>query len=98
MSDSTNAAAPGALARKWLFAATFVSMLALAPVFGWLCAQPRRARVLPADEACFAVNLAGSGLALKEGLAFLAVPVAAVWFALGIWLGCRLAEGVAKPG
>ena len=41
----------------WLFTATFVAMLALVPVFGWLCARLPRARLLPVVYAFFALDL-----------------------------------------
>jgi AAA family ATP:ADP antiporter len=43
---------------QWLFTATFVAMLALVPLFGWLCARLPRARLLPAVYGFFALNLA----------------------------------------
>jgi AAA family ATP:ADP antiporter len=42
---------------QWLFTATFLAMLALVPVFGWLCARLPRTRLLPALYAFFAANL-----------------------------------------
>src|SRR5215210_7703390 len=47
----------GASQLQWLFTATFVAMLALVPVFGWLCARFPRARLLPAVYAFFGANL-----------------------------------------
>jgi AAA family ATP:ADP antiporter len=48
----------GTQALPWLFSATFVAMLALVPVFGWLCARLPRARLLPVVYAFFALDLA----------------------------------------
>jgi AAA family ATP:ADP antiporter len=47
----------GAGQLQWLFTATFVAMLALVPVYGWLCARLPRARFLPAVYAFFILNL-----------------------------------------
>src|SRR3954469_25052306 len=47
----------GRQALQGLFAATFVAMLALVPVFGWLAARLRRTRLLPAVYGFFALNL-----------------------------------------
>jgi AAA family ATP:ADP antiporter len=49
----------GARALQWLFTATFLAMLALVPLFGWLCARLPRARLLPAVYGFFALNLLG---------------------------------------
>ena len=43
----------------WLFTATFVAMLVLTPVFGWLTARLPRRRFLPAVYAFFGANLIG---------------------------------------
>lgn len=47
----------GAQALQWLFTATFIAMLALVPVFGWLCQRLSRARLLPVVYGFFALNL-----------------------------------------
>lgn len=47
----------GAQTVKWLFTATFVAMLALVPVFGWLSARLPRARLLPVVYGFFVLNL-----------------------------------------
>src|SRR2546428_11421838 len=47
----------GSQALQWLFTATFAAMLALVPVFGWLCARLPRTKLLPAVYAFFSVNL-----------------------------------------
>ena len=47
----------GALGLRWLFTATFATMLALVPLFGWLCARLSRARLLPVVYAFFSLNL-----------------------------------------
>ena len=49
----------GTQALQWLFTATFVVMLALVPLFGWLCQRLPRARLLPIVYAFFALNLLG---------------------------------------
>ena len=47
----------GTGALRWLFAATFVAMLALVPLFGWLCSRFPRKTLLPVIYAFFAINL-----------------------------------------
>jgi len=47
----------GKAALQDLFLATFAVMLALVPVFGWLCARLPRTRLLPVSMAFFAANL-----------------------------------------
>jgi AAA family ATP:ADP antiporter len=47
----------GTEALQWLFTATFVAMLALVPLFGWLCARMARTRLLPVVYGFFAANL-----------------------------------------
>jgi AAA family ATP:ADP antiporter len=54
---------------QWLFTATFVTMLALVPVFGALCARLPRPKLLPALYAFFVLNLAAFWGALRWGLA-----------------------------
>src|SRR2546426_6033587 len=49
---------------RWLFTATFVAMLALVPVFDWLCARFPRGKLLPAVDVFFALNLLGLVLEL----------------------------------
>src|SRR5918999_5697590 len=49
----------GQQALQWLFTATFVAMLALVPLFGWLSARLPRTRLLPLAYAFFVVNLLG---------------------------------------
>jgi ATP:ADP antiporter, AAA family len=47
----------GTQALQWLFTATFVAMLALVPLFGWLSARLPRTRLLPTVYGFFALNL-----------------------------------------
>jgi ATP:ADP antiporter, AAA family len=47
----------GTGALQWLFTATFVTMLAIVPVFGWLSAKLSRTSLLPAVYGFFALNL-----------------------------------------
>ena len=47
----------GPQALRWLFTATFAAMLALVPLFGWLCTRFSRARLLPVVYGFFSVNL-----------------------------------------
>src|SRR5918912_2353147 len=55
----------GKEALRWLFTATFVAMLALVPIFGWLCASLPRARLLPIVYAFFALNLVAFAVAMQ---------------------------------
>jgi AAA family ATP:ADP antiporter len=66
---------------QWLFTATFVAMLALVPVFGWLCARLPRAKMLPAVYLFFALNLAVFWAAARAGVP--SRDVAGVFF---VWL------------
>ncbi len=47
----------GTEALRWLFTATFVAMLALVPLFGWLCSRFPRKTLLPLIYGFFAINL-----------------------------------------
>ena len=58
------AVAAGAQVLQKLFLASFLVMLALVPVFGWLCAQLPRAKLLPAVYGFFALNLVVFSVAL----------------------------------
>lgn len=49
----------------WLYTATFVSMLLLVPVFGFLVARFRRNRFVPGIYVFFILNLAGFTLAFE---------------------------------
>lgn len=55
-------AGSGSATIKYLASAVFVAMLAIVPVFGWLVAHVRRARLLPLTYAFFVVNLAAFGV------------------------------------
>jgi AAA family ATP:ADP antiporter len=65
----------GTQALQWLFTATFVAMLALVPLFGWLCQRLARARLLPAVYAFFALNLAAFVFALDGRVFFVWLSV-----------------------
>jgi len=58
-----------------LFAVTFVTMLVLVPVFGWLCAKLPRTRLLPLVYAFFALNLAAFSLHLPPAVFFVWLSV-----------------------
>ena len=58
-----------------LFVLSFVVMLALVPVFGWLSARLPRARLLPIVYAFFALNLAGFSLHLPPAVFFVWLSV-----------------------
>src|SRR5688572_28476029 len=51
-----------------LFTITFVTMLALVPLYGWLCAKLPRARLLPAVYGFFGLNLLAFWLAFRSGV------------------------------
>jgi len=73
----------GASQLQWLFTATFVTMLALVPVFGWLCARFPRARLLPAVYLFFALNLVAFWGAVRLGLSARGLaPVFFVWLSV----------------
>jgi AAA family ATP:ADP antiporter len=65
----------GTQALQWLFTATFVAMLALVPLFGWLCQHLARARLLPAVYAFFALNLLAFVFALDGRVFFVWLSV-----------------------
>jgi len=70
----------GAGQLQWLFTATFVTMLALVPLFGWLCARLPRAKMLPAVYFFFALNLAAFWAASRMGVPARDIaPVFFVW-------------------
>src|SRR5688572_11162536 len=60
------AAQVGGQAVQQLFLYTFAAMLALVPLYGWLCARLPRARFLPAVYIFFVLNLLLFWLALQE--------------------------------
>jgi AAA family ATP:ADP antiporter len=65
----------GSAALRWLFSATFVAMLALVPVFGWLSSRLPRAKLLPAVYGFFALNLLAFALALNPLVFFVWLSV-----------------------
>lgn len=52
----------------WLMTATFLVMLAIQPIFGWLIARVPRARLLPGIYAFFVANLIGFYLLFEAGM------------------------------
>lgn len=64
----------GPQALRWLFTATFVAMLLLVPVFGWLVAKFPPQRFVPCVYRFFALTLLafGASLALHPGSVWLA--------------------------
>lgn len=68
---------------QWLFTATFVAMLAVAPLFGWLSARVPRATLVSWVYAVFALAMAGFGavLHLLPGSAW-AARVFYVWLSV----------------
>jgi AAA family ATP:ADP antiporter len=65
----------GAQALRWLFTATFVAMLVLVPVFGWLTARLSRLRLLPVVYAFFSLNLLAFTVALEARVFFVWLSV-----------------------
>ena len=60
---------------QWLFTATFIAMLALVPVFGWLCARLPRAKLLPIVYGFFAFNLLMFAFSMEANLFFVWLSV-----------------------
>jgi AAA family ATP:ADP antiporter len=60
---------------RLLFTATFVAMLALVPLFGWLCSRLARAKLLPVVYAFFAADLLLFALALDGRVFFVWLSV-----------------------
>jgi AAA family ATP:ADP antiporter len=71
----------GAERLQWLFTATFVTMVALIPVFGGLAARLPVKRLLPAIYGFFALNLVGFYAALESG-----APLATLAPAFFVWV------------
>ena len=55
---------------QWLFSGTFVAMLAMVPLFGWLTARYSRAVFLPVVYGFFITNLLLFYLLFKSDLTF----------------------------
>jgi AAA family ATP:ADP antiporter len=71
----------GAERLQWLFTATFLTMVALIPVFGGLAARLPVKRLLPAIYGFFALNLVGFYAALESG-----TPLATLAPAFFVWV------------
>jgi ATP:ADP antiporter, AAA family len=65
----------GAEPVRWLLTATFAAMLALVPVFGWLCSRLPRAKLLPAVNGFFVLNLLAFALELNPLVFFVWLSV-----------------------
>jgi ATP:ADP antiporter, AAA family len=65
----------GTEALQWLFTATLAAMLALVPLFGWLCSRLPRKKLLPAVYAFFVLNLLGFALELEARVFFVWLSV-----------------------
>jgi AAA family ATP:ADP antiporter len=65
---------------QWLFTGTFLIMLAIVPVFGWVTSRYRRSQFLPAIYVFFILNLFGFYLLFQSDLAH--VHIARIFF---IW-------------
>ena len=71
----------GADRLQWLFTATFLAMLALVPLYGWLCARLPRAKFLPAVYGFFILNLIFFKY-FSESNPQLAAPAFFVWLSV----------------
>lgn len=71
----------GVQALQWLFTATFLTMLALVPVFGFIAARLPPRRFVPLIYRFFALNLVAFGILLAAGIA--EAHVARVFF---VWM------------
>jgi AAA family ATP:ADP antiporter len=65
----------GTQALQWLFTATFLTMLALVPLFGWLSARLPRAKLLPVVYGFFVLNLVLFSLFLNPVVFFVWLSV-----------------------
>ena len=65
----------GAQGLQWLFTATFVAMLLLVPVFGWLCSWFSRKKLLPIVYGFFALNLLAFSLWMESRVFFVWLSV-----------------------
>ena len=65
---------------QWLFTGTFLIMLAIVPVFGWVTSRYRRSQFLPAIYVFFILNLFGFYFLFQSDLAH--VHIARIFF---IW-------------
>ena len=57
---------------QWLFTGTFLAMLAVVPVFGWISSRIPRRKLLPIIYLFFAINLLAFFAAFESGIAPLA--------------------------
>jgi AAA family ATP:ADP antiporter len=65
----------GQEALQWLFTATFVAMLALVPLFGWLSARLPRAKLLPVLYGFFTLNLLAFSFHMSPAVFFVWLSV-----------------------
>ena len=65
----------GPRALRLLFSATFAAMLALVPLFGWLCSRLPRLQLLPVVYAFFSLNLVLFAFALDPRVFFVWLSV-----------------------
>src|SRR5436190_8292210 len=75
----------GTQALQLLFTATFVAMLVLVPVFGWLCARLPRARLLPVVYAFFALDLVAFVFWLDYAVFFVWLSVFNLFVVSAFW-------------
>jgi AAA family ATP:ADP antiporter len=82
--DAMAAQSGGEIVRQ-LFVYTFAAMLALVPLYGWLCARLPRARFLPAVYAFFVLNLIGFRLFPHPGAFFVWLSVFNLFAVSAFW-------------
>jgi AAA family ATP:ADP antiporter len=82
--DAMAAQSGGEIVRQ-LFVYTFAAMLALVPLYGWLCARLPRARFLPAVYAFFILNLVGFRLYPEPGVFFVWLSVFNLFAVSAFW-------------
>ena len=75
----------GAQQLQWLFTATFVAMLAMVPLWGWLCARLPRARLLPVVYALFALDLVAFVFWLEASVFFVWLSVFNLFVVSAFW-------------
>src|SRR5262245_45043612 len=79
------AAQAGGQAVRELFLWTFGAMLALVPLYGWLCATLPRAKLLPALYLFFILNLAGFHVFPHAGAFFVWLSVFNLFAVSAFW-------------
>ena len=78
---------------QWLFTGTFIAMLAVVPLFGWITSRYRRRRFLPIIYGFFIVNIllfyllfeSNAGISLVAGLFFVWLSVYNLFIVSVFW-------------